>query len=1249
MTLAPMAWAYVAIAGAWLCGAVLLLARLAICHGVIIRLRRRGEPAPEDVGQRMEVLAARLGAKRPMVVCSAKARSPFLTGLFRPAIVLPSAANDITGSDAVLVHELAHLKRRDHVWNLAARVLCAAAFWHPLLWRLARELEHAADEVCDDHVVRILGQPSAYARQLSDLAERFLPALSEAAAGVGVIRFRSSLGRRVARILDDRRPMILRASIATVAVVAVALLGATIGAGMLGLADAEEPAPPEAEKEGPTAELRTAVREGDLESVKNLLDETPSLVDSQGPILLLSAADKGHGDVVGYLLGSGVDVNPPGALRPLYAAARKGHVEVVRLLLANGAVVNPKERQTPPPLYAAARAGHTQVVRVLLEAGANLSPKKTGGWSPLYPAARRGDRELVELLLDRGAEIDDTDVGRLTALHGVAKGGHVELVEALLARGAEPNLPDDEGRTPLRIAAASSHEAVARLLIDAGANVNAEDDKGRTPMHKSAARGDAGLVRMLIAAGAKVNVSDAEGRTPLHEATISASVFELEPEPIAGRLRARAAAPAPAPPAPAAPGAHCTVIADLLAAGADVNAADNTGTTPLHEAAFKGAKDIVQFLLDRGARVNARDGEGRTPLDRASGKAAPLLLERGGEFATAGQNFVLGAIREGKRDALKLALERGARVKPGYREGWTGLHSAAMAGDKELVERLIAEGADPNAADDRGRSPLDVVRDRPVAAVLLAHGANVRGAALGAAASQGRVDLVQFLLANGADPNWREKSGQGDAPLHWAAEQGHEDVARGLLAAGADPNVAGGDGHTPLHRAVSNGQVRIVEILLAAGADINASPMDRAGRRLTTPLRLAAEQGDKETFELLLARGAKHDAYTAAAAGDVGLVERLLDSAGPPSEPAASRTRLPYVAVKWGHTGVVRLLLDRGLQAGPEVLATAAKAGHRDVVELLLDRGADVNGGEERRMEFLPLISAAREGRSDVVELLIAGGADINAGDGARRTALHWAAAGGHRDVARTLLAAGADVNAVVEPRVRREDYPVGKGNTPLHLAAENGATDVVDLLLEAGADVNALTWEDVSALHLAARARHWEVMARLLKSSAAHDIFTATAAGDAATVERLLDGDPELIRAEAALGRRFHAKGTPLHWAAAWNRRRIANLLLDRGAEVNVLGGPGSPLHIAAEAGHKEVAELLVARGADVNAWNSSLRTPLHSAAQAGHADVVELLLAKGADASARDLDGWAPLELAAREGHEEVIELLRRHGAAQ
>jgi len=88
------------------------------------------------------------------------------------------------------------------------------------------------------------------------------------------------------------------------------------------------------------------------------------------------------------------------------------------------------------------------------------------------------------------------------------------------------------------------------------------------------------------------------------------------------------------------------------------------------------------------------------------------------------------------------------------------------------------------------------------------------------------------------------------------------------------------------------------------------------------------------------------------------------------------------------------------------------------------------------------------------------------------------------------------------------------------------------------------------------------------------------------------------------------------------------------------------TPLHCAAGTGHKDVAELLLAKGAEVNVADIDGRTPLHYAATMGHKNVVELLLAKGAYVNAKDKNGATPLSLATFLGYKDIAELLRQHG---
>ena len=212
-----------------------------------------------------------------------------------------------------------------------------------------------------------------------------------------------------------------------------------------------------------------------------------------------------------------------------------------------------------------------------------------------------------------------------------------------------------------------------------------------------------------------------------------------------------------------------------------------------------GNKAVVKILLANGAQIEARDNNGDTPL--------------------------LCAANYGHKDVVEILLKNKARIEATDRVRGTPLHNAAMCGSKAVVEILLANGAQIEAADKEGGTPL--------------HNA----------AMCGHKDVVVILLANGAQIEAADK--EGGTPLHNAAMCGHKDVVVILLANGARIEATDRVRGTPLHNAAMCGHKAVVAILLANGAQIEAK--DKGG---DTPSHLAAWNGRKDVLELLLIKNA---------------------------------------------------------------------------------------------------------------------------------------------------------------------------------------------------------------------------------------------------------------------------------------------------------------------------------------------------------------------------------------------------------
>jgi ankyrin repeat protein len=319
-------------------------------------------------------------------------------------------------------------------------------------------------------------------------------------------------------------------------------------------------------------------------------------------------------------------------------------------------------------------------------------------------------------------------------------------------------------------------------------------------------------------------------------------------------------------------------IRALLAAGANVNAAEPDGATALHWAAYEDDVETARLLIRGGADVKAANRYGMTPLSLActngNGPMVELLLEAGADPNTTlpgGETALMTAARTGSLAAVKALLARGAdphRKEPKF--GQTALMWAAAEGHAGTVRALIAAGA-----DFRVRTPLGFT------AFLFA----VR---------EGRIEVARALLEAGADvnetvqpkpgPGIKGTLGRGPRPgtsaLVLAVTNAHYELASALLDAGADPNAAaagftalhaithtrkpgGGDNDPPPLGSGSMSSIELVRKLAAKGADLNARMTRKINFGLTslntlgaTPFLLAAKTADAELMRVLAELGA---------------------------------------------------------------------------------------------------------------------------------------------------------------------------------------------------------------------------------------------------------------------------------------------------------------------------------------------------------------------------------------------------------
>lgn len=234
----------------WGVGAGLVL--LWVGSGMIAtaRLRRIGTRSTARWTEEARAVAAAMGVRRVTFLERAGGAMPFVCGIVSPLVVMPAAASSWSSERlrAVLLHELAHVRRHDCLAQLLARVACALYWFHPLVWLAAHRLRVERERACDDIVLTSGVRGSEYGDHLVDIAKAAVSPVAGFAAGGVAMAHRRRLEERLVFILD---PHVIRTSPLSARLIVTAFGVLALGGASLRV-EAQAPAPPPGAAQTPT-------------------------------------------------------------------------------------------------------------------------------------------------------------------------------------------------------------------------------------------------------------------------------------------------------------------------------------------------------------------------------------------------------------------------------------------------------------------------------------------------------------------------------------------------------------------------------------------------------------------------------------------------------------------------------------------------------------------------------------------------------------------------------------------------------------------------------------------------------------------------------------------------------------------------------------------------------------------------------------------------------------------------------------
>ena len=1017
--------------------------------------------------------------------------------------------------------------------------------------------------------------------------------------------------------------------------------------------------------------LYNASLKGNLSIVKDILENhnTTLMSDKDGQTALYAACVGNHPEIINLLVNSGYDVNhrdnegktplhiafenhEPGIAEilmtqfnadteirdkhnwtPLHTAIDRGYFLYSQQLSQNLLQKDVGSEVSWIQLHAACFQENTQDVQTLLDAETNVSHASSAGHTPLHIAVAKSNINLVTLLLNHNADVNSLNSDQQTPLHVAVDKGEEAIIHNLLLKKADPSLKDLIGNTSLHLALhikdtmSGFIKAGGSVIIDHWSSVPASYQPCNIE-----------TVQAIIEHGADVNAVNNRGQTALWFACCD------------GRME---------------------LVKVLLDKKADPNIADKNEESCLH-AAIHGicSSETVQGLIDHGANVNAVNKDGASPLFLACSAAqtdsVKLLLKAKADPNIAcadGDNSLHTAIAaDCEKETLQELIKSGAKVDSLNGRGRTALLLGCLYRQTDSIMALLAAGADPAICDDEGLSCIHAAVDgtcsQKILSALIRHGAHIDAK---------RKDGTNALLS--------------------ACTTGQSDSVNFLLGAGADVKIVKVNGNTCLQEAVrgecSN---EVLHTIIAHGVDVNAM-----NNRAETALLLACESAQAESAKLLMDEGAdpnicNAEGYTSLHAviyycwSHEILQEMMRHKPHLDAQNYHGQTAL-FVACFERQQTSIRILLEAA--SNPNIASIngntslhAAVLGHCDkkIIQLIIDHFADLNATNNRSQTALML--SCIQASEDSINVLLKAKADAKIADVDGNTCLHVAIANSlSKEVIQAIVTRGGDVHAVNNNCVSALGMACQKGQIDtidvlIKLGADINMTDpdgntyllkavrgdyskeVVQAIINNGGNVNATNNNCVSALGMACKKGQIDTIDVLIKLGA--DINMTDPDGNTYLLKAVReDYSKEVVQAIINKGGDVNAVNnnyvSALGMACQKGQIDTIDVLIKLGADINKTDPDGNTYLLKAvrEDYSKEVVQAIINNGGNVNATNNNCVSALGIACQKGQIDTIDVLITLGADINKTDPDGNTYLHKAVQEYYShKVVQTIIDHG---